>query len=119
MDILSTFFQPNDHVFLAAIMSDFIALYHGSFRFIGTLQEHNGACFSSMSLRLSSSISKVGHNVDEINWHISALKVVNFMPRKFLGSLSSAWLADYKQSVLLTFICVKEKSQFFLHKDII
>ena len=54
-------------------MSDFIALYHGSFRVIGTLQECNGACFSSMSLRLSLSISKVGHNVGEINWHISVL----------------------------------------------
>ena len=63
-------------------MSDFIALYHGSFRFIGTLQECNCACFSS--------ISKVGHNVGEINWHISALYVVKFMPRKFLDCLSSA-----------------------------
>ena len=62
-------------------MSDFIALYHGSFRFIGTLQECNGAFFSNQ-----------GHNVDEINWHISALRVVKFMPRKFLDSFSSAWL---------------------------
>ena len=54
-------------------MSDFIALYHGSFRFIGTLQECNGACFSSMSLKLSKNISKVEHNVGEINWHVSAL----------------------------------------------
>ena len=73
-------------------MSDFIALYHGSFRFIGTLQECNGACFSSMSLRLTSSISIVGHNVGENNWHVSALKVVKLMPRKFLDCLSSAWL---------------------------
>ena len=72
-------------------MSDYIALYHESFRFIGTLQECNGACFSSMSLRLSSSISKVGHNVGEINWHISALEVVKFVPRRFLDCLSSAW----------------------------
>ena len=61
---------------LAAIMSDFIVLCHGSFRFIGTLQEFNGAYFSSMSLSLSSSVSKVGHNVVEINWHIFALRVV-------------------------------------------
>ena len=53
-------------------MSDLIALYIGSFRFIGTLQECNGACFSSMSHKLSSSISKDGHNVGEINWHIFA-----------------------------------------------
>ena len=51
-----------------------------------------GVCFSSMSHKLSSSISKVGHNVSEINWHISALKVVKFMPHKFLNCLSSAWL---------------------------
>ena len=61
-------------MFFAAIMSDFVALYHGSFRFIGTLQECNGACFSSMSHMLSSSISIVGHIVGEINWHISALQ---------------------------------------------
>ena len=73
-------------------MSDFIALHHGSFRFIGTLQECNGACFSSMRLKLPSSISKVGHNMGEINWHVSLSKVVKFMPRKFLDCLSSAWL---------------------------
>ena len=73
-------------------MSEFIALYHGSFQFIGTLQECNGACFSSMSLKSSSGISNVGHNVGEINWHISALQVVKFMPHKFLDCLSSAWL---------------------------
>ena len=43
------------------------------------------------SLKLSSSISK-GHNVGEINWRLSASKVVKFMPRKFLDCLSSAWL---------------------------
>ena len=79
-------------IFLEAMMSDFIALYHGSFRFIGTQQECNGACFSSMSLRLSSSILIVGHNVGEINWHLSSSLVVIFMPRKFLDCLSSAWL---------------------------
>ena len=71
-------------------MSDFIALYRGSFRVIGTVQEFNGACFSSMRLKLSSSISKVGHNVGEINWHISPLKVV-----EFLDCLSSAWLTGF------------------------
>ena len=78
-------------MFLAAIMSDLIAIYHGAFRFIDTLQARNGACFSSMSLMLSSGISK-GHNVGRINWRISALWVVKFMPRKFLDCLSSAWL---------------------------
>ena len=77
-------------MFLAAIMSDFIALCHGSFRFIGTLQECNGASFSSMSLKLSSSNSNEGHNVRKMNWHISALRVVEFMPCKFLDCLSSA-----------------------------
>ena len=52
----------------------------------------NGVCFSSMSHKLSSSISKVGHNVGEIKWNISALKVVKFMPRKSCDCLSSAWL---------------------------
>ena len=69
----------NCQCFLAAIMSDFYALCLGSFRFIGTLPECNDACFSSMSPKLSSRISKVGHNVGEINWHISALKFVKFM----------------------------------------
>ena len=79
-------------MFLAAIISDFIASYHESFRFIGTLQECNGACFLSMIIKLSSSISEVGHNVGEIKWHISALEVVKFMPRKFHDCLSSVWL---------------------------
>ena len=78
--------------FLVAIISDFVALYHGSFRFIGTLQERIGACFSSMSLKLSSGISIEGENVGEINWHIFALRVVKFMPRKFLDCLRTAWL---------------------------
>ena len=73
-------------------MSHFIASYHRSFLFVGTLQEHNSTCFSSMSHKSYSSISKVGHNVGEINWHISALKVVKFTPRKFLDCLSSVWL---------------------------
>ena len=72
-------------------MSDFIALYDVSFRFIGTLQECNGACFSCRMLKLSSSISKVGHSVGEINWHIFALWVIKFVPRRFLDCLSSAW----------------------------
>ena len=56
-------------------------------------------CFLSMSLKLSSSISIVGHNVCEINWHISALKVVKFVPSKFVACLSSAWLTglDYRK----------------------
>ena len=57
---------------LAAIILDFIALYHGSIRFIGTQQECNGACFSRIGLRLTSFISIVGHNVVEVNWYISA-----------------------------------------------
>ena len=35
---------------------------------------------------------KVGHNFGEINWHISALNVVKFMPSKFLDCWSSASL---------------------------
>ena len=54
--------------------------------------ETHSACFSSMSLNLSSSISKVGYNVGEINWNISALGVVKFMPHKFLYCLSSELL---------------------------
>ena len=41
------------------------------------------------------SISKVGHNVGEINWYMSALKVIKSMPRKFLDCLSSAWLTGF------------------------
>ena len=69
------------HMFLAAIMSCFIALYHGSFQFIATLQECNGACSSSMILMLLLVISKVGHNVGETYRHISALKVVLRQPQ--------------------------------------
>ena len=71
---------------------------------------YNSACFSSMSHKLSSSISKVGHNVGEINWHISALKVVKFMPRKFLHCLSSAWLTGLiaeRSHVSPSIICKK------------
>ena len=49
-------------------------------------------CILRSSLQLSSSISKVGHNVVEVNWHISALKFFKFMPHKFHDCLSSAWL---------------------------
>ena len=77
-------------MFLAAIMSYFIALYHGSFRFIGTL-ECNGACFSSMRPLSSSCISKVGHNLGEINWHISAPMVGKFTPRTFYDCVSAAY----------------------------
>ena len=75
-------------------MFDLIALYHGSIRFIDSLQECNGVCFSRMSLMLSSSISKVGHNVGESNWHISALMVFKFMQRKFFDGLSYVWLTS-------------------------
>ena len=92
MDFLSTV-SAQCLCFLATIIPDFVALYHGSFRFISTPQERNGACLSSVGFNLSSGISKEGHNVVEINWHISALKVVKFMPCRFLDCLSSAWLA--------------------------
>ena len=70
----------------------FHCIMSGSFRFIGTVQVRKCACFSSMSLKLSSGISKEEHNVGEINWYISVLEVVKFMPHKFLGCLSSVWL---------------------------
>ena len=78
-------------------MSDFIALYHGSFRFIYTLQECNGACFSSISHKLSSGIPRVAYNVSEISWHISALGAIKFMPRRFLYCLSMVNRFDYRK----------------------
>ena len=55
-------------------------------------ETRSGDLFVRSSLKLSSSISKVGHIVGKINWHISALWVVKFMPHKFHDCLSSAWL---------------------------
>ena len=84
---LGTVFLPIAYVFFSSNNVGFHCMMPWIILIFGTLQECNGACFSCMSHKMSSSISKVGNDVGEINWHISALKFVKFMPHKFLDCL--------------------------------